>query len=80
MLTPRQAAEAPKRGSRSPLSPTEVLESSTVRLILSALQCSVNNGDLKTKSATWLLYSLVCDFAHTHPIMLSIPLYSYAGG
>ena len=43
---------------RSPLSPTEVTESATVRLILilSALLCSVNNADLKTE--TWLLYCL----------------------
>ena len=46
------------QGSRSPLSPTEVTESATVRifLILSALLCSVNNTDLMT--ATWLLYIL----------------------
>ena len=58
MLTPKEATEAPKQGSRSPLSPTEVTESATVRifLILSALLCSVNNVDLKT--ATWLLYIL----------------------
>ena len=58
MLTPREATEAPRQGSRSPLSPTEVTESATVRLflILSALLCSVNNADLKT--ATWLLYCL----------------------
>ena len=58
MLTPREATEVPRQGSRSPLSPTEVTESATVRLflILSALLCSVNNADLKT--ATWLLYCL----------------------
>ena len=58
MLTRREATEAPRQGSRSPLSPTEVTESATVRLflILSALLCSVNNADLKT--ATWLLYCL----------------------
>ena len=58
VLTPRDATEAPRQGSRSPLSPTEVTESATVRLflILSALLCSVNNVDLKT--ATWLLYCL----------------------
>ena len=58
MLTPREATEVPRQGSRSPLSPTEVTESPTVRLflILSALLCSVNNVDLKT--ATWLLYCL----------------------
>ena len=58
MLTPGEATEAPRQGSRSPLSPTEVAESATVRLflILSALLCSVNNADLKT--ATWLLYCL----------------------
>ena len=56
MLTPREATEAPRQGSRSPLSPTEVTESATVRLlILSALLCSVNNADLKT--TTWLLYN-----------------------
>ena len=48
MLTSREATEAPRQGSRSPLSPTEVTESATVRLflILSALLCSVNNVDL----------------------------------
>ena len=58
MLTPREATEAPRQVSRSPLSPTENTESATVRLflILSALLCSVNNVDLKT--ATWLLYCL----------------------
>ena len=58
MLTPGEATEAPRQGSRSPLSPTEVTESATVRLflILSALLCSVNNADLKT--ATRLLYCL----------------------
>ena len=45
MLTPREAAEVLRQGSRSPLSPTEVTESATVRLflILSALLFSVNN-------------------------------------
>ena len=54
MLTSREATEAPRQGSRSPLSPTEVTESATVRLflILSALLCSVNNVDLR------LLYPL----------------------
>ena len=54
MLTSREATEAPRQGSRSPLSPTEVTESATVRLflILSALLCSVNNVDLR------LLYRL----------------------
>ena len=58
MITPREATVAPREGSRSPLSPTEVTESATVRLflILSAFLCSVNNADLKT--ATWLLYCL----------------------
>ena len=58
VLTSREAMEAPRQRSRSPLSPTEVTESATVRLflILSALLCSVNNADLKT--ATWLLYIL----------------------
>ena len=58
MLIPREATEAPRQGSRSPLSPTEVTESATVRilLILSVMLCSVNNADLKT--ATWLLYIL----------------------
>ena len=49
MLTPREATEAPREAteaprSRSPLSPTEVTKSATVRLflILSALLCSVN--------------------------------------
>ena len=58
MLTPREATEAPRQGSRSPFSPTEVTESATVRrfLILSALLCSANNVDLKI--ATWLLYCL----------------------
>ena len=51
MLTPREATEAPRQWSRSPLSPTEVTESATVCLflILSALLCSVNNADLKDK-------------------------------
>ena len=54
MLTSREATEAPRQGSRSPLSPTEVTESATARLflILSALLCSVNNVDLR------LLYRL----------------------
>ena len=58
VLTPREAAEVPRQRTRSPLSPTEIMESATVRLvlILSALLCSVNNADLKT--ATWLLYCL----------------------
>ena len=58
MLTPRETAEVPRQGSRSPLSPTEVTESATVRLflILSALLRLVNYADLKT--ATWLLYIL----------------------
>ena len=34
MLTSREATEAPRQGSRSPLSPTEVTESATVRLFL----------------------------------------------
>ena len=54
MLTSREATEAPRQGSRSPLSRTEVTESATVHLflILSALLCSVNNVDLR------LLYRL----------------------
>ena len=49
MLTPGEATKAPRQGSRSPLSRTEVTESASVRLflILSALLCSVNNAGLK---------------------------------
>ena len=72
MLTPGEATKAPRQGSRSPLSRTEVTESATVRLflILSALLCSVNNADLRLQPGC----CTVCDFAHARPIMLSIPL------
>ena len=63
MLTPKDATEAPTQRSRSPLSPTEVTELATVRLILilsaCALLCSLRPG-----------FCIVCDFAHARPIML----------
>ena len=63
VLTPREATEAPTQRSRSPLSPTEVTESATVRLFLilsaCALLCSLRPG-----------FCIVCEFAHARPIML----------